>query len=249
VALLAGGAGILSNHYLYLHPASGTFIFFEQAVYVVPVAVAVAALVLRNHRPVMLGLLQGMWWPSAAWLAWDIAAFSIKASIGSVAGYYSAAAANALGVLAAILLLVAWNASAGRSQVQRWGAIRVMLVCSASLSQIAGLLLYQSPAFHWAAHAFYTQGVAAIVVGLAVSWYAVSRRARSLGGSLLLGWAIITAIWLISTVLWLPTVSATLTGVPRVSAVLEFVLIAVAVILAIIYMRGPPNRYPSHREQ
>jgi hypothetical protein len=145
--------------------------------------------------------------------------------------------------------LVAWNASAGRSQVQRWGAIRVMLVCSASLSQIAGLLLYQSPAFHWAAHAFYTQGVAAIVVGLAVSWYAASLRARSLGGSLLLGWAIITAIWLISTVLWLPTVSVTLTGVPRVSAVLEFVLIAVAVILAIIYMRGPPNRYPSHREQ
>jgi Caspase domain len=257
VALLAGTAGLISNHLFYKQPNfSGTFIFFEQAVFVLPMAVAVTALVLRNHRLVTLGLLQGMWWPAASWLAWDIVGVSVKASTGSVPGYYIGAVSHALGVIAAIFLLISSNPGAGTSGTRRWGALPVMLVFSASVSQIAGLFLYQSPAFSWAPHAFYTQGVAAVVVGLAVSGYAVSLRSRTLGGALLLGWTTTTAIFLISTVMYgqSPSNNGPLTGVGTASSFLEFALLAATLILTIVYMSGttrpapePPRAVASRR--
>ncbi|MGA2157474.1 MAG: hypothetical protein ABSH37_23960 [Bryobacteraceae bacterium] len=125
------------------------------------------------------------------------------------------------------------------------------LVCFVTLSQVTGLVLYQSPAaFIQAAHPFLTQGVPAVAVGLAISWYAVSLQARAQGGALLLGWITTTSIWLFSTVLYVDKQqNGTLTTAPRVSATLEFILLAIALILTIIYMRGPSGPDPGQRMQ
>jgi len=254
VALLAGITGLISHHFQYPAPGSDAFIFFEQAFYVVPVVAVFAALALRNHRPVILALLQGLWWPSAAWLICDLAVaaqYRYLTSSSANAGNYLAAVTDVLGVVASLLLLASRRPGASRSQLRRLGVLPVTLVCFVTLSQVTGLVLYQSPAaFIQAAHPFLTQGVPAVAVGLAISWYAVSLQARAQGGALLLGWITTTSIWLISTVLYVDKQqNGTLTTAPRVSATLEFILLAIALILTIIYMRGPSGPDPGQRMQ
>ncbi len=68
----------------------------------------------------------------------------------------------------------------------------------------------------------------------------MSLRAPTQGGALLLGWVTTTSIWLISTVLYVyKQENDSLTTAPRVSAILEFILLAIVLILAVIYMREP----------
>ncbi len=244
VGLLAGILGLVSHHFQYPAPVSGVFIFFEQAFYVVPVAVVFAALALRNYRPAMFAFLQGLWWPSAAWLICDLVIATQREYLtpsSVIAGNYFAAGADALGVVAAVFLLASRKPGASGSQAGRSNTLPVMLVCFVTLSQVTGLILYQSPAaFGQAAHPLLTQGVPAVVVGLAISWYAVSLRAPTQGGALLLGWVTTTSIWLISTVLYVyKQENDSLTTAPRVSAILEFILLAIVLILAVIYMREP----------
>ena len=72
---------------------------------------------------------------------------------------------------------------------------------------------------------------------LAVTWYAMSLRARALGGALVLGWVTVAALALMNNV----TEWSRLTGVERFWSVLECVLLATVVVLAIFYVRGPSN--------
>jgi hypothetical protein len=216
----------------------------------------VAAMVARRHRRAVLGVLQGMWWPSAAWLAWDIVARSRMTEPGLPAsqyvGYYASVAAHVLGVIAATLLLASWRPNTGQSRAQGGAALRVLLVSCITASQIAGLFVFGAPGFDWAAlalRAYYTQGVAALVVGPAVGLYAASLRSVVLGGALALGWAISTAIWLVSTMLWVYEYwSSTLTRTALVSAQVELVLLIMTILLAVIYMRSASDP-DLHRSQ
>jgi hypothetical protein len=251
VALLAGAAGLISLAYAYdPPPVSGSFLLFERAVYLVPMAVTVTALLRRKHAPVMLGLLQGLWWPSVSWLAWDIDAVPAYHSLSwagrHLAGYNIAAISDVLGVIAALLLLVSWQPAADRRSPRRIRALPAAIVCSVVLSQIAGFFLYRSPVYQGSA--YYIQGAVAVAVGLAVSWYAVSLRSRALGGVLLLGWATTTAIFLISSVLYVFFVGGGALGAgPAVP--IEWILLATTVSLTVIYLRGPsePDRGRHYR--
>jgi hypothetical protein len=251
LALLAGIAGLSSHHLQYPAPASGAFIFFEQAFYAVPVAVALAAVALRSYRPVLLVLRQGLWWPSAAWLACDLvvaAQHQGLTSSSAIAGNDLPAAADVLGMAAAVLLLAAGKSGAGRSSVRRRGVLPAVLVCCVTASQVTGLVVYQSAAFSPAAHRFLTQGIPAVAVGLGVSWYAMSVRAPAPGGAILLGWCTTTPVWLISTVLYVcKELDASLMTGPRISAALELVLLAVALILSVAYMRRRSGPDPDPR--
>ncbi|MBV9204305.1 MAG: caspase family protein [Actinobacteria bacterium] len=250
VALLAGTAGLMAHKFQYSASVSFAVIFSQQAFYAVPMAVAVAGLLLRRRRRVILGLLQGMWWPAASWLAWPIVAatkrlYGLGSSHIQLEGFYVGTLSSVLGVIAAILLLASWNPGPRRSGDRKTGALPVMLVCCVSLSQIAGVFLYESPVFDWTADANYAQGAAAVVVGLAVSCYAVSLRTRTLGGVLILGWATTTVIWLISTLLSVTEYDhSSLTRIGHVATVPEFAFLAAAIILAVVYMRGSPDRDP-----
>jgi hypothetical protein len=82
---------------------------------------------------------------------------------------------------------------------------------------------------------FYLLGSAGVLVGLAVTWYAVTLRARALGGALLLGWVTVTVLMLASF-MTLPT-----PGTLLFWNVLACVLLAAAAVLAVLYMRGPSD--------
>jgi len=83
----------------------------------------------------------------------------------------------------------------------------------------------------------YILGSAGVLVGLAVTWYAMSLRARALGGALVLGWVTVAALALLNYI----TKWSVMTAVERFCGVLECVLLATVVVLAIFYVRGPPE--------
>jgi hypothetical protein len=80
----------------------------------------------------------------------------------------------------------------------------------------------------------YVLGIAGLVVGLAVTLYAVSLRAHALGGALVLGWAITSALVPVGFGTW------------SALGTLVLVLLAAVVILAIIYWRQPSDADPSY---
>ena len=83
----------------------------------------------------------------------------------------------------------------------------------------------------------YILGSAGVLVGLAVAWYAMSLRARALGGALVLGWVTVAALTLMSyMILW-----SGMTAIERFCSVLECVLLATVVVLTVFYVREPPE--------
>jgi len=171
-----------------------------------------------------------MWWPAVAYFASDIALFSADHMFG-LTGLYLAALwvgviSDVLGAGAAVLLLISWSPAAGWRRVSRLRPLRVMLVCSVGLSQIASLILVFTQ--HGKNATSETSAIAGLLVGLAVTWYAVNLRARVLGGALVLGWSTATALWLLA-------------GMSPWSAigVLGCILLATVMALALIYMRLP----------
>ena len=241
IALLAGIAGLISEVLLHSSSQSGANFFADLAIFAVPLVVAVIAL-MQINRPVIIGFLQGMWWLALPFLAVNIA---ILAHLSGITGHYLAAAlvsftSYALGVIAAVLLMVSWSPAADRSRAPRIRALPVVLVGAVGFSQIASLIFYvnlggKAP-FPDSLYD-YILGSAEVLVGLAVAWYAMSLRARALGGALVLGWVTVAALTLISHM----TLWSGMTGVGRFCGVLECVLLATVVVLTIFYVRGPPE--------
>ena len=235
-ALLAGAAGIVSQLLLYTSYDPRVY-FFGLTAYLVSTGIGVAAL-RRIDQPVITGLLQGMWWPAVAYVASDIALFSADHMFG-LTGLYLAALwvgviSDVLGAGAAVLLLISWSPAAGWRRVSRLRPLPVMLVCGVGLSQIASLILVFTE--HGKNATSETSAIAGLLVGLALTWYAVNLRARVLGGALVLGWSTATALWLLA-------------GMSPRSAigVLGCILLAAVMALALIYMRLPdaPASEPS----
>jgi Caspase domain len=238
IALLAGVAWLISVALADTKGDSLAYLFFIQASNVVPIAVALIAL-LRINRLVILGLLQGMWWIAASALIGDPVNASVDHMSGdtgrALTGDLVGIIGDVLGVCAVILLVISWNQAAGRRHAWKFRMLPVMLVCGVGLSQIAQFIFYYTDYYSATNTANY---IAAILVGLALAWYATRLRASTLGGALVLGWVTTTALSLIADM----TTSSWSIG--YLFAVFSCVLLATVVILTIIYMRGPSEPDP-----
>jgi DivIVA domain-containing protein len=234
-ALLAGAAGIVSQLLLYTSYDPG--VFLGLAAYLASTGVAVAAL-RRIDRPVITGLLQGMCWPAVAYVAADIAMFSADHMFGLTGTYLAAlwvgVLSDVLGAGAAVLLLISWSPAAGWRRGSRLRPLPVMLLCGVGLSQIVGLI----SAFTQQDKngTFETFAIAGLLVGLALTWYAVNLQAPALGGALVLGWSTVTALWLLAGM-----------SPPTAMDVLRCVFLAAVIVMTLIYMRMPdtPASEPS----
>ena len=169
-----------------------------------PLVVAVIALTQMN-RLVVIGFLQGIWWLAVPFLAASIVILAhLSGEHGRpLAGILLSFAGYALGVIAAILLMVSWSPAADRSRAPRIRAISVMLLGAVGFSQVAALIFYVTARPGRSAPTdsldYYIMGSAGVPVGLAVTWYAMSLRARALGGALVLGWVTVAALALLTT--------------------------------------------------
>jgi caspase domain-containing protein len=243
IALLAGIAGLISLVLLRGSYASGVNFFFNLAIFAVPVVVAVIALV-KLHRLTIIGFLQGMWWLAAPALAADIVTVThLPGFVGDriLAATFLRFTGDALGVIAAIFLLVSWSPAVGMRRAPPIRALPVMLLGAVGFSQIAALIVYVSQGrrlvYFPLSLSLYIMGGAGVLVGLAVTWYALSLRARALGGALVLGWVTVAALALMNYM----TQWSGMTSVERFWNVLECVLLAAVVVLTIFYVRGPSD--------
>ena len=227
LALLAGVAG-LSSQILYYSSYNPGVYYFGLVAFLLPTVVAVVAL-RRIGQLVIVGLLQGMWWPAVAFVAADVVSSSADHMFGEtgrfLAGYWVLVVSDVLGAAAAILLVVSWSPAVGWRRASRLRLLPVVLLCGVGLSQIVVWIFYGTQ-FKFAAD--HVLGIAGLLVGLAVTWYAVNLRASALGGALVLGWSTVTALWLLA-------------GMSPWTAigVLGCVLLAAVMVLARIYMRLP----------
>ncbi len=243
IALLAGIAGLISQVLLRGSYASGVNFFFNLATFAVPVVVAVIALA-KLHRLTIIGYLQGMWWLAAPALAANIVTVThLPGFVGDriLAATLLLFTGDALGVIAAIFLLVSWSPAIGMRRAPPIRALAVMLLGAVGFSQIAALIFYVSQGrrlvYFPLSLSLYIMGGAGVLVGLAVTWYALSLRARALGGALVLGWVTVAALALMTYM----TQWSRITGVERFCTVLECVLLAAVVVLTIFYVREPSD--------
>jgi hypothetical protein len=81
----------------------------------------------------------------------------------------------------------------------------------------------------------YILGSAGVLVGLAVTWYAMALRTRVLGGTLILGWITTAALMQVPFTIVSPA------DVLLFWSVLACVLLAAAAGLAVFYMHGPSD--------
>lgn len=241
IALLAGIAGLISQVLHHGSYQSGANFFANLAIFAVPVVVAIIALTQIN-RLVITGFLQGMWWLAVPYLAANIVTLAhLSGATGRpLATVLVGFTGDALGVIAAILLMVSWSPAADRRRAPQIRALPVMLLGATVFSQVAALIFYATLARSLPSFLplyYYILGSAGVLVGLTVTWYAMSLRARALGGALVLGWVTVAALTLMSYM----TLWSGITGVERFCIVLGCVLLAAAVVLAIFYVRGPSN--------
>jgi DivIVA domain-containing protein len=216
-ALLAGAAGLVSQLLLYTSYDPAVY-FFGLAAYLASTGVAVAAL-RRIDRPVIAGLLQGMCWPAVAYVAADIAVVSADHMFGLTGTYLAA-------LWVGVLLLISWSPAAGWRRGSRLRPLPVMLLCGVGLSQVVGLI----SAFTQQDKngTFETFALAGLLVGPALTWYAVNLQVRALGGALVLGWSTVTALWLLAGM-----------SPPTAMDALRCVLLAAVIVMTLTYMRMP----------
>jgi hypothetical protein len=229
VALLASITGLASLA-LHFPRASLPFVI---AGYLTSAGAAIVAL-LRIDRPAALGFLQGLCWPAAAYLAADIVSLATDDLSGvSPGGLAANLVADLLAASAAVLLMISWNTAVDRRRAAGLGPLPVILLGGVGLSQAAVLVAW---VHSYPTTASYVLGITSLLVGLAVTWYAVNLRAHTLGGVLVLGGAIISALVLRGFATW------------SAQSALALVLLAAVVILAVIYMRQPSDPDPGHSE-
>jgi hypothetical protein len=234
-AVLSGVAGF-SSQVLFLTDYSPPVAAFGLAIYLILVAVGSAALV-RINRLVIVGLLQGMCWPAVAYVATDVVSSSFDHMFGLsgrwLAGYWVGAFSDVLGACAAVLLVQSWSRALERRRRPGLRLSPVVLLGGVGLSQICAWIFY---ATHIRAHATAnTLGVAGLLAGLALTWYALRLRANFLGGAIVLGWAASTALMFLASMFsW------------TASGSLGCILLVIVMITALSYMRGPSAIHRSH---
>jgi Caspase domain len=257
IALLGGITGIIAE--LLAHVGGFTVTLGEVAfqkgityflgivIFVVLAVVAAIALV-RIRSLVLAGFLQGMLWLVAPSL---VASIVVLARPSLTGGRVLIVAlleftSYALGVAAAILLRVSWSPAADRHRTPQVRGLPMILLGVAALSQVSSLIFYATLngiyfgyiGSGYVGSYFFVLGIAGLLVVPVVTWYAMSLRARALGGALVLGWVTIAALVTCRWVTWAWGFSTTWDA-GHVCALLSFVLLATVVMLTIIYMRRP----------
>ena len=233
IALLAGIGGLISQVLGHYSSQPDATFLFNLAVFTVPVVTAVIALT-RIHRLVIIGFLQGMMWQAVPSLA---ASSVIVAHLSSATGSALLDIASyALEVIAALLLMAAWSPAADGRRAPRIGVLRVVLLAAVGLSQIAALVMYVTIGGEIMSYSkslsLYILGSAGVLIGLAVTWYAMTLRTRVLGAVLILGWITVSALTLMASMILAPD------DVLLFWSVLAFLLLAAAAGLTVFYMRG-----------
>jgi serine/threonine protein kinase len=247
VLALLTGVGVLISQILLLNPINLTGVISRSFSiifsFALPGLVVIAALValVQINRLVIIGFLQGMLWPGAALLVALIVLivqFSNFFSGRILAGQIIETVSLALGIIAAIVLMISWNPAANRRQARQIRGLPLILLTVAGLSQIPVLIYYVKIGDLYHSDFYYVLGSAGTLATLAVTWYAISIRQRALGGALVLGWITTVAMFLTieTTQNW---AQLSFSGVLLFSVILGYVLLAAAVVLAIIYARKP----------
>lgn len=254
IALLGGIAGIIGQVLGHTSGQPGVSYFFNLAIFSVLVVVAVIAL-LQIYRLVITGFLQGMSWLAVPSLVVYIV---ILGHLSGATGRFLAApfvtfTSFVLGVIAAILLMVSWRPAADRNTAPQIRTLPMILLGAAGFSQIAALIFYVTvgrtftiPVLSYLQACYYILGSLGVLVVIAVTWYAMSLRARALGGALVLGWVTVAVLLpcTFMTQFW-----SRISGVGRFCVVLNFVLLAAVVMLTIIYVRRPSQLESSANQQ
>ena len=181
IALLAGIGGIISQVLAHRSSASSVTFLFNLASFAIPVVTAVIAL-MQIRRLVIIGFLQGMLWQAVPFLAASTVTIAhlSGASGRGLAGGLLSVTSYALEVIAALLLMVTWSPAADGRRAPRIGVLPVMLLAAVSLGQIAVLIFYVTVgrwinSFDSRTSLFlYILGSAGVLVGLAVTWYAMA---------------------------------------------------------------------------
>jgi hypothetical protein len=235
VALLASVTGLISLALSYSPPFHAS-LFPAIAAYLTIAGAAIAVL-LRIDRLLRIGFLQGLCWPAAAYLVADLLNATVNHAFGFTGRYLGGLLVNIIADIltlsAAILLMVSWRPSVDRRRATGFRPLPVALLAGVGLSQVAELAFWVHGYPHASSYAF---GIAGLLVGLAVTWYSVSLRAHALGGALVLGWAITSALVLLGYGTW------------SALAPLTLVLLVAVVTLAVIYIRQPSDSALSHNE-
>ena len=249
-ALLAGIGGIISQlvYFDNLQATAGSRFFWFLLSVAIYGLVAIAALIAlaRIYRLIITGFLQGMLWLGVSSLVAIIASlveFSAFNRGQVLAGLIIEAVSLALGVTAAILLMISWSPAAERRQARQIRGLPLMLVGVAGLSQIPVLIFYVRLSNELnSSYYYYAQASVGVLVAVAITWYAMSLRTRALGGALVLGW--VTAVAMVFAIElardW-PFFSYSFMSDLKVYAILGYVLLAAVVTLTIIYVRKPSD--------
>ena len=132
--------------------------------------------------------------------------------------------------------MAAWSPAADGRRAPRIGVLRVVLLAAVGLSQIAALVMYVTIGGEIMSYSkslsLYILGSAGVLIGLAVTWYAMTLRTRVLGAVLILGWITVSALTLMASMILAPD------DVLLFWSVLAFLLLAAAAGLTVFYMRG-----------
>jgi hypothetical protein len=185
-----------------------------------------------------------MLWPGAALLVAIIVLivqFSRFLHGRVLAGLIIEVVSLAVGIIAAILLMISWSPAAGRRRARQIRGLPLTLLGVAGLSQIPVLISYVKIGDLNDSDYYYVLGSAGVLAALAVTWYAMSLRQRALGGALVLGWVTVAAMFLTikTTQNWAYFSGFSFSGVLLFCVILGYVLLAAVVVLAIIYVRKP----------
>ena len=249
ITLIAGVVGIVSAN-LPPNPNPVKNTVFNDVAYVIVVAAAVAALVSKKHRQPLLYFVLGSWFIVVSGVIFDVLAishFHLLSEGGRETSYVLAVTLSDIaGAAAAILLLVALRRAAGRGWPAA-GSFPALLFCvvvlagavwrSQELTRLIGPeYSFNSFTFPSDYYPYLVGGVTALLVTVFVAAYGVTFKDRVLGGALLLG-------WLTSEVfLFLAWITEGWYFRRRTIAdnALEALLLIVAVVLTVIYMRRRP---------
>jgi hypothetical protein len=186
-----------------------------------------------------------MCWLGLPFLAGEIVAALVYHRYQDYTGRYLTAyilniASDALGIIAAILLIVSWSPATVRRRTSILHPLSVILLCAVGLSQVAQLIFWLTVERHY--HVDHTAAIKvnliiAILVGLAVTVYAVRLQARASGGALVLGWTTLTALSLLNLIAY-----ANWSHLPQSSktwGIITGALLVAVAILTITYMCRP----------